>query len=164
MTIFAVRPCPDGEHHYQLILEQLLPVGQAHPFFGGVLIDGVLFGRTGFGTRLQPTARTLAAFWGRGRLYVDNVLAANDRVVHLMTTDRLRSPDYDGYRLLWDHELGRAHGVQTHLLLPDMVVTPRGGMQKRPLPSGFIMANGHQQPFIHLMFETTLISDPVGVR
>ncbi len=152
---------PDGSHQYNVILTRILPVGHAHPFFGGVLINGVLHGRTGFGTRLQPTSNVIGAFWGMAQFYVDGFMVADNRMVHFMTTERVRSPDHDRYRLLFDNELHLANGVHTHLLLPDMIVTPQGGMQKQPLPTNFRLPNGREQPFIHLMFETATVRDIV---
>lgn len=153
---------PDGDHHYNVVLTKILPVGHAHPFFGGVLINGVLHGRTGFGTRLQPTSKTYAAFWGVAQFFVDGLLVADNRIVHLMTTERVRSPDHDRYRLLFDSELYLANGMHAHLLLPDMIVTPQGGMRKHPLPTGFLLPNGREQPFIHIMFESVMIGDATG--
>ena len=159
----ALFTSPDGLHHYQLVLTRILPVGHAHPFFGGVLINGTLHGRTGFGTALQPTAHTYAAFWGIANLFVDDRLVADNRMVHLMTTRRVRSPDFEGYRLAWEADAGRGEGIHTHVLVPNMIVTNQG-ILRQPVPTGFRMANGMEQSFIHLMFENTEIGDLVGNR
>ena len=146
-----------------MVLNRLLNVGPHHSFFGGVLIDGFLHGRTGFGTRMQPTSRALAALWGVGTLIVDGVLVANNRLVHLMTTERVRSPDRDGYKLLLDDQSDLADGTHTHLLLPDTVVTANGP-QSAPVPTAYRMPTGEVQSFIHVMFEGTTIVNISGRR
>ena len=144
---------PKGVNEYRVVLRRSLPMGPVHQFFGGVLIDGFHHGKTAFGTRLQPTAYTYGAAWAVADLYINGEKVSENRMVHLMTTERVRSSDADGYRLLIDGELTRT-GIQTHLLLPNMVITPEGPRMK-PVPSGFILPNGVEQPFIHIMFDDT---------
>lgn len=147
---------PGGRHQYRVELVQLLPVGTAHPTFGGVLLDGLIHGRTGVGTALQPTMRSHAALWGVARFFVDDRLIADDRLVQLMVTERVRSPDHDGYRLLWENERGTGGNLQAHLLLPDVAVTA-DGLAQRPLETGLITPTGMRQPFVYLIFESAAI-------
>lgn len=128
-------------------------MGPVHPFFGGVLIDGYLHGKTGFGTRLQPTLYTYGALWAVADLYINGEKVSGNRLAHMMTTERVRSSDADGYRLLIDGELPHK-GIHTHLLLPNTVITPQGPRPK-PVPTGFVLPNGKEQPFFHVVFENT---------
>ena len=146
---------PTGTQEYRVVLKKVIPVGPVHQFFGGVLIDGYLHGKSSFGTRLQPTLYNYAALWGVAELYVNGVLVSNNRLVHMMSTERVRSSDDDGYRLLFDNELPHK-GVHTHLLLPNTIVTPEGP-RPEPVPTGFTLPNGAEQPFIHILFEETQV-------
>lgn len=144
---------PKGANEYRVVLRKILPMGPVHQFFGGVLIDGFHHGKTSFGTRLQPTLYTYGALWAVADLYVNGEKVSENRMVHMMTTERVRSSDADGYRLRIDSELSRT-GIQTHLLLPNMVITPEGP-RPQPVPTGFVLPNGVEQPFIHIMFDST---------
>ncbi len=126
---------PTGTQAYRVVLKKVIPVGPVHQFFGGVLIDGYLHGKSSFGTRLQPTLYNYAALWGVAEFYVNGELVSSNRLVHMMSTERVRSSDDDGYRLLFDNELPHK-GVQTHLLLPNTVVTAEGP-RPEPVPTGF---------------------------
>ncbi len=144
---------PSGSKTYRVVLKKLLPVGPVHPFFGGVLTDGFHHGKTSFGTRLQPTVYTYAALWAVADLYINGEKVGDNRMVHMMSTERVRSSDADGYKLLFDSELPHK-GIHTHLLLPNTIITPEGP-KPQPVPTGFVLPNGNEQPFFHIMFENT---------
>ncbi len=139
---------PTGQNRYRVVLKMVIPVGPFHPFFGGVLVDGYHHGKTGVGTRLMPTVYTYAAFWGVGALYINDELVSGNRIVHVMTTENVRSVDY---KLLTDKELPHK-GIHTHLILPNTVATPEGPMEE-PVPTRFTLPNDMEQPFIHIMYE-----------
>jgi hypothetical protein len=147
---------PTGKIKYGVVLRNLTRVGQDHPVYGGVVIDGIAHGRTAIDTRLVPTSYVYGAFWGVGDLYINGTLVSRNRVIHAMTTEGLRSADREGYRLLFDNELPHA-GIETQLLLSDMVMSENGTMQKEPVPTNYTLPNGQEQPFINIMFEDSQI-------
>jgi len=144
---------PDGANHYTLTVDKVIPVGLQHPFMGGVGTNFVQHGMTGIGSKLMPTAFTYMAFWGVGHLEVNGVEVANNRVVHMMTTCAVRDAEY---KLVFDKEVDCSR-LQTHLLLPNMAVTTDGPVMS-PLPTGFILPNGMEQPFMHIMFGDNRVS------
>ena len=86
-----------------------------------------------------------------GDLYVNDTLVSNNRVIHAMATERVRSSEQQGYRLLFDNKLPHS-GIQAHLMLPDMVMS-NGTMEKQPVPTNYTLPNGQKQPFIHVVFD-----------
>ena len=103
-------------------------------------------------SRLEPTSYLYGAFWGVGSLYVNDTLVSNNRVIHAMATERIRSPDQQGYRLLLDNELPH-RGIQAHLLLPEKVMADNGTMQEQPVPTNYTLPGGENQTFIHIIFD-----------
>jgi hypothetical protein len=138
---------PGGKHSYRVVLKKVIPVGPHHPFGGGVIADDKIHGVTGIGTRMEPTQYAYAAFWGVGQLWRDGEKLAGNRVVHFMATEQVRG---ENFKLLFDQELPH-QGIQAHLMLPNEVVTKTGPATK-PVPTGFTLPNGKEQPFIHVMF------------
>ncbi len=159
VKFIAVFTSPGGMNHYKLTVTKIIPVGRQHPFLGGVGTNFVQHGTTGIGTKLMPTAFTYVAFWGIGRLEVNGVEVANNRVVHMMTTCAVRDANY---KLVFDKQVNCSK-LQTHLLLPNMVVTPKGPMIA-PVPTGFILPNGVEQPFMHIMFGHNIVSGVETVK
>lgn len=143
---------PTGEIRYRVILTDITRVGQFHPVFGGVVVDGIAHGKTGIDTRLEPTSYAYGAVWGVGSLYINDALVSDNRVVHAMATERVRSPDQQGYRLLFDNQLPH-RGIQAHLVMPEMVMADNGTMQKQPVPTNYTLPNGQNQTFIHVAFD-----------
>ena len=143
---------PSGSIQYRVVLKKVIPVGSVYPFFGGVLVDGFHHGKTSFGTRLMPTTYTYGMLWGVADLYVNGEKVSDNRIVHMMATEKLRSSDDDGYRLLFDSELPHK-GIHTHLVLPNTVVTLQGP-RPQSVPTGFMLPDGVEQPFLHIMFES----------
>jgi hypothetical protein len=62
-----------------------------------------------------------------------------------MATERFRSPDQQGYRLLLDKELPR--GIQAHLVMLDMVIDVDGSMQRQPVSTKHILSKGQKQSY-----------------
>ena len=144
---------PTGKTMYRFVLTNVTHVGPFHPVYGGVVINGIAHGRTAIDTRLEPTSYVYGAVWGVGELYVNDTLVSKNRVMHAMATERIRSYDQQGYRLLIDKELPH-RGIQVHLLLPDMVMAANGTMQKEPVPTNYTLPDGQEQPFIHVAFDS----------
>jgi len=143
---------PTGNIRYSVVLRNVTHVGEHHPVLGGVDIDGIAHGRTAIDTRLEPTSYVYGAVWGVGELYINDTLVSDNRVIHAMATERLRSSDEQGYRLLIDKELPH-RGIQAHLVMLDMVMAPNGTMQKEPVPTNYTLPDGQEQPFIHIAFD-----------
>ena len=131
---------PDGEKEYKVVLKKLIPVGPAHSFFGGVIVDGYLHGTTGYGTRLMPTVYTYGAFWGVGELYINGTSVSGNRLVHVMVTENIRDENYE---LMTDSELPH-EGIDTHVMLPNTEVTPNGPVES-PVPTEYELPNGQDQ-------------------
>lgn len=133
---------PSGETAYAVTLQETLPVGPEHPIMGGTAVELVMHGVTGIGTRMQPTQLAYGTLWGRVTVERDGETLAENRLLHVMTTERVRNPSTG--RLLFDADLPH-EGAQTHVILPPVEVTP-DGPRSAPVPTG----NG--QPFVHLNF------------
>jgi len=147
---------PSGKKNYVVKIKKVIPKGSVHQFFGGVLVDGILHGTTEFGTALMPTMYNYGAFWAVGELSINGKVVSGNRVVHVMTSENVRSPESSGYKLLMDKDLPHK-GIQTHLILPPTVATPQGP-KPGAVPSGFKLPNGKDQPFIHIMYDTNKIT------
>ncbi|MFV2045720.1 MAG: hypothetical protein ACC700_21140, partial [Anaerolineales bacterium] len=138
---------PDGKE-YTLTLLKVIPKGPNHPFFGGVAANIIQHGATGIGTKLFPGAYTYLAFWGVAELSVDGEVVASNRLLHGMVTSNARDEDY---KLGFDEDVDNSKAV-LHLILPNTELTP-DGPQTSPVPTGFELPNGVEQPFMHIMFE-----------
>lgn len=79
-------------------------------------------------------------------------MVADNQVVHVMLSQRVRTPADEGYELVFSDRVNELSGRQIHVILPPMMVTP-DGPQDRPVPTGFTLPNGEEQPFLHIMFD-----------
>ena len=146
---------PGGEISYELSVNSILPVGVLHPVFGGVATNMIHHGTTGIGTKLQPTVPTYGAFWGIGTLKVNGQVPdeGRDRLVHGMITSNVRNEEYE---LVFDDQVDTSK-IHTHLFLPPFQIAVNEGGEfaevPRPVPTGFVLPNGMQQPFLHIMYE-----------
>ncbi|HII93113.1 MAG TPA: hypothetical protein HA262_13425, partial [Methanosarcina sp.] len=143
---------PTGEIRYRVVLTNITRVGEFHPVFGGV-VDGIAHGKTGIDTRLEPTSYAYGAVWGVGSLYINDTLVSDNRIIHAMAIERVRSPEQQGYRLLFDNELPH-RGIQAHLVMPEMVMADNGTMPEQPVPTNYTLPNGQNQTFIHVAFDS----------
>ncbi|MFO7966624.1 MAG: hypothetical protein R6U44_03390 [Archaeoglobaceae archaeon] len=144
---------PDDSMEYTIVLKHVLPNNpeSAHPFLGGVVIDGWLHGKTSVGTRLMPTVYTYGSFWGMAELYVDNGTEEkcfDNVMLHVMTTEDTRNEDYE---LMIDSELEEKRkteglGIDTHVMVPPGAV---------PEDAQYEIMPGMKQPFLHIMYEDT---------
>jgi len=138
---------PDGKE-YTVTLLKVIPKGPEHPFFGGVATNIIQHGATGIGTSLMPGAYTYVAFWGVAELSVDGKVVASNRIIHGMITSNPRDAEY---KLGFDQDVDNSK-IVFHLMMPNTEATPNGPRQS-PVPTGFLLPNGAEQPFLHLMFE-----------
>ena len=150
-AFLAVFTGPNGKE-YRVRLLKVLPKGPVHAFFGGVATNIIQHGGTGIGTRLMPEVYSYVAFWGVAELTVDGEVVASNRLVHGMITNRVRNDDY---QLVFNGEADNSR-IHMHLILPPVIVTPDGPMPE-PVPTGFILPNGQEQPFLHIMYEDVSI-------
>ncbi|VAW71513.1 hypothetical protein MNBD_GAMMA13-444 [hydrothermal vent metagenome] len=139
---------PDNNNIYKVTSKHVIPVGLAHTFMGGVGTNFSFHGMTGIGTKLMPTMPVLMAFWGAAILQVNGVVVATNRLVHVMITCDARDADY---KLVFDDAVDCSH-VHTHVILANIAITPNGPVTS-PVPTGFILPNGMEQPFLHIMYE-----------
>ena len=142
----------DAGDTYRVVVDKVIPVGPHHTFFGGVLTNAFLHGGTGIGTSLQPQQFVYAGFWGVGQLFKNDEVVADNQVVHVMLSQRVRTAADEGYELVFSDAVNELPGQQIHVILPPTTVTP-DGPQDRPVPTGFTLQNGEEQPFLHLMFD-----------
>ena len=149
-------PGQEGQQNtYRVVVTKAIPNGPTHSFSGGVGTNAFLHGSTGLGTMLQPRQFSYAFFWGVGDLYLNGELVADKQIVHVMITQRVRTSIEEGYKLVFTSRVDELKGMgrQIHLILPPQKMTPQGPEQ-RPVPTGYTLPNGQEQPFIHVMFDT----------
>ncbi|NOX22243.1 MAG: hypothetical protein GXP36_04000 [Actinobacteria bacterium] len=152
---------PDGETEYTVVVKNALPEIADHENFGGVGVNALQHGATGIGTPLMPQLMAYIAFWGPADLYVNGELqnGGDDqmRFVHFMLSERVRSSVDDGYTLAFDDQVDPEGSLQAHLILPPVALTA-AGPTGNPVPTGFILPNGAEQPFLHIMFDTVKVN------
>ncbi len=140
----ATFPAPEGQGEYRVTANQAAPHGWAYPTGGGVVTNVLLHGVSGWGTRLFPTIFTYAAFWGPGNLSKDGQLVAEGLGVHVMLTEFARVQPYDQ---AFDAQV---NPNSRHLHLQIAPFNLKG--ESAPVPTGFTLPNGMEQPFLHVMF------------
>lgn len=150
----ATFPAPEGQGEYRVVVQQPAAHGWAYPTGGGVVTDVILHGVTGWGTRLMPTEFTHSAFWGAGDVYHNDELVAEGHGIHMMLTEFVRKDPYD---LVFD---GEVNPNLFHMHLMALPFNLKG--EQQPLPTGFMLPNGMEQPFLHVMFPALTIERTVG--
>jgi hypothetical protein len=143
---------PDGAIEYKVVVKKALPEIPDHENFGGVGINALQHGATGIGTALMPQLMSFIAFWGAADLYVDGVLQPEKRFVHFMLSERVRDDDYN---LVFNDGVNPDGPLQAHLILPPTALVS-GAPVDSPVPTGFTLPNGQDQPFLHIMYETVI--------
>jgi len=126
-----------------------------YPTFGGVVTNHILHGFSRIGTALMPSEFTYFAFWGMGAVLKNGKVIDKPRLIHGMLTEYVRT---EGYKLATDEEVtpGRR---QFHLMIPPYMPDPKNlSFKKDPLKSGFMLPNGKELPFWHVMFENLQIN------
>ncbi|MFQ5815070.1 MAG: hypothetical protein ACE5G7_01065 [Candidatus Hydrothermarchaeaceae archaeon] len=137
---------PTGQDTYRVVLKKLIPVGPDHQFFGGVGTDVLIHGSSEVGTPLMPTMWNYVALWGFGDLHKNGELIDSMRIIHVMVTPRHRDDDFKlGFGVAKPSEL------EIHLILPPNKASPSGPVDS-PVPTGFVLPNGMEQPFIHVNY------------
>jgi outer membrane protein assembly factor BamB/plastocyanin len=134
---------------YRVEVNQVAPHGWFYPTAGGVATNYIQHGLTRWGSQLMPTQFVFAGFWGVGNVYLDDEEVATNRLVHGMLGEFVRGENYE---LVWDEEVN-PNQMHFHLLLPPF--TPQGASS--PVSTGFMLPNGMEQPFFHVMFPALTI-------
>jgi hypothetical protein len=136
---------PNGKT-YRMVMNKVIPVGPDHPFFGGVGTNVLMHGGTGIGTPLVAREFSYITVWGLGEMYVDGELVDKGRVMHVMVSERTRDDDFKvGFGVAKPDEL------EIHLAMPPQKGSPSGPVAS-PVPTGVMLPNGKEQPFIHVNF------------
>lgn len=148
VKFFAKFKSPDGNNVYTVHVDRVIKNGPIFNMFGGVGTNMQHHGKTGLGPKVMPTAPTQVAFWGVGTLKLNGAVVAENRLVHLMATCNVRDAEY---KLVFEDGVDCTK-VHSHLMLPPIEITPNGPASS-PLPTGFILPDGVEQPFLHIMFE-----------
>ncbi len=137
---------PTGRTDYYVVMESLIPVGPDHPFFGGVGLNTYMHGATEIGTPLMPGGISYVTLWGFGDLYINGTLTDSKRVIHVMVSERMRTPDFKLGFSVQDPE-----GLEIHFIMPNTKVGPSGPFDD-DVPTKFTLPNGMDQPFFHINF------------
>jgi hypothetical protein len=141
---YAVRCC-----------EKLASAGTEYPTFGGVLTNHLHHGFTRIGTPLMPTLFSDFAFWGIGTVLKNGEVTDSTRLVHGMLTEYVR---HGNYELAFDDEV-QPSARHFHVMVPAYMPGPDGKQfEKNPVSTGFMLQNGSEMPFWHVMFENLDIS------
>ena len=136
---------PNGED-FRVVLKKLISKGGAHEMFGGVGTDVLMHGGTAIGTPLVAEEFSYITLWGVGDFYKDGELVDQGRIIHVMVSERTRDEDFKvGFGVAKPDEL------EIHLAMPPKKGTPTGPIDSS-LPTGVILPNGVEQPFIHTNF------------
>lgn len=136
---------PDGRL-FKVVVKKVIPKGPDHPFFGGVGTNVLMHGGTGIGTPLVAEEFSYITAWAIGDLYIDGELVDRGRVVHIMVSERTRDADFvSGFDVAMPDQL------EIHLAMPPLKGSPTGPVPS-PVPTGLMLPNGKQQPFIHVNF------------
>ena len=136
---------PKGQN-FRVTMDRVIPVGPDHPFFGGVGTDVLMHGATGIGSPLVDEEWSYITAWGIGAIYVDGEMVDDNRIIHIMVSERTRDADYQvGFGVAQPDEL------EIHLAMPPAKASPDGPVPS-PVPTGVMLPNGAEQPFIHVNF------------
>lgn len=141
----------DGNTYEVKCCAKLASHGLEFPTFGGVATNIILHGNSGIGTPLMPTEFTYFAFWGFGEVDKNGEALDKPRLIHGMLTEYVREQDY---KLADDHSI-TPERLQFHLMIAPFKPDPdKGVFVKSPVHTGFMLPNGKELPFWHVMFET----------
>ena len=141
-----------NDKEYTIKVDRVLHRGPNFTFLGGVGTNFVHHGRTGIGLKIMPQLFAYVAFWGVAELSIDGEVVASNRFSHAMLTDNVRD---ERYNVTFDEGVDPSR-LQFHIILPPLEVTPQGP-RPSPVPTGFILPNGNEQPFLHINFESVTI-------
>jgi len=149
----------EGNTYAVTCCKQLATHGLEYPTFGGVVTNHLLHGFSGVGTPLMPTEYAYLAFWGIGDVMKNDEVVDENRLVHGMLTEYVRT---EGYELALDSEVN-PQGRHFHLMVAPMQPVPEEGLfRPQPVNTGFTLPNGEPLPFWHVMFESLEVESTQG--
>jgi hypothetical protein len=128
---------------YAVKFNNIIPVGNKFPFFGGVGMYKVIHGDTGIGTSKFPKVLAYVTLWGKADVYRNGYPVAFNRFIHVMVTQGGR--DNETHNLLSSANI-EPEDLEVHMILPG-----QEGPDKEPIP---YTPDG----FIHLFFEDVQLS------
>ena len=143
----AVFTGPEGMNEYKVELEKLIPVGPDHQFFGGAGTDIYMHGATGIGNPLMPPVWSYVTLWGYGDVYRNGERVGEKRLIHSMVTPKVRNDDKE----LMFSQRDDLRELNVHLILPPTKIV-NGKPVESPVPTGYKLPNGNEQPFFHVNF------------
>jgi len=145
IELVAEFATPDGRQ-IRIEMNSVIPKGPAHPFFGGVGTDVLMHGASGIGTPLVAEVFSYITAWGIGDMYIDGTKVDSKRIVHIMVSERTRDDEFTvGFGVANPDEL------EIHLAMPPLKGSPTGPVSS-PVPTGVMLPNGKEQPFVHVNF------------
>jgi len=131
---------------FRMVMKKIIPKGPDHPFFGGVGANVLMHGGTGIGSPLVTEVFSYITAWGIGDMYIDGELVDQGRVMHIMVSERTRDDDFKiGFGVANPDQL------EIHLAMPPLKGSPTGPVASA-VPTGVMLPNGKEQPFIHANF------------
>lgn len=144
----------EGNTYSVQCCEKLESVGGQHPTFGGVVTNHMLHGFTRVGTPLFPTLFAEVGFWGMGEIMKNGEVIDSPRPMHGMLTEYARTENYD---LVFDENVDPSKRY-FHIMVPPVVPADGGGLENKPVKTGFNLPEGKELPFWHVMFEDLEVS------
>lgn len=145
IEMVAEFAAPDGRQ-IRIEMNRVIPKGPDHPFFGGVGTDVLMHGASGIGTPLVTEEFSYITAWGIGDMYIDGAKVDENRIVHIMVSERTRDDEFKiGFGVAKPDEL------EIHLAMPPAKASASGPVPS-PVPTGVMLPNGKEQPFIHVNF------------
>lgn len=138
---------PKGENDYRVVLRDLIRVGPEHQFFGGVGTGVWMHGSTGIGEPLMPAIWSYVTLWGFGDVYRNGEKVGEKRLIHSMVTPKVRNENNE----LMFSQSENIRELNVHLILPPTKIVG-GKPTDSPVPTGYMLPNGQEQPFFHVNF------------
>lgn len=136
---------PNGKT-YRVVMNKVIPGSTVHQNIGAHATKERMLGANGIGTPLVAEEFSYITAWGIGDLYIDGELVDTKRVVHVMVSERTRDDDFKvGFGV------AKPDDLEIHLMLPPAKGSMNGPVMS-PVPTGLILPNGVEQPFIHVNF------------
>ncbi|MFB6196467.1 MAG: hypothetical protein ABEI80_09875 [Haloplanus sp.] len=155
---------PDGQSYELDVHHTIQPPIPTWETGGGVITDTWIHGTTGTESPLLPRTYTYGAFWGICDVIADGDVVNENMVIHAMTVQNMRKSNKE---IVLQEEMplapdetfsGQSH--HTQLIVPPITVGPDGPVHEA-VNTGYELPNGHEQPFIHLTFESdTIVKAP----
>ncbi len=140
----------EGNTYEVTCCEVMAKHGVDFPTYGGVATNMVLHGFSGTGTPLMPSEFAWFAFWGMGSVSKNGEVLDKPRLIHGMLTEYVRT---DNYELAFDSEVTPEKRHFHLLTVPFKPDLENFKFENNPVKTGFMLKNGMEMPFWHVMFD-----------